>query len=237
MGCRSGAIPCGGASSGGNVLSRSFLPVFAHLDTPALIHSPKTTITITPISALVPIFPMSRDLFAEKVRKPDVHPDPADASHERAEYKDVESHPENSGHKSRHSPTPRRYDRRRHGRLWRAVSGAISRAVHDGQVASVPCGHQSHIRPASRTSRRPWPWPARSIYRPALSCQRARCDQRRITRARQARSQNRDEHEQDEVFGQTHGSVLTRLQPGPGGQSPGVDGCSRRSDWLRGGYP
>jgi hypothetical protein len=54
---------------------------------------------------------------------------------------------------------------------------------------------------------------------PTFSGQRARRDQRCIAGARHAGAQNRDEHEQDDVFGQIHGygaSVIMGSLSAPG---------------------
>src|SRR5208282_3709177 len=96
--------PCGRAASGSNVLSRSLLPGVTPPRHPGpdtqSKHDDHDHADQRPRANFSDVL---RDLFAQKVRKPDVHADPADASDECAEHKDVKPHPENSRHKSRHS--------------------------------------------------------------------------------------------------------------------------------------
>ena len=66
-----------------------------HFATPARIASPMATMTITPSTAFAPAFPILLAISAPKeVRKPDVHPDPADTGDQRAQHEHPEPHPE-----------------------------------------------------------------------------------------------------------------------------------------------
>ena len=152
-----------------------------------------------------------RDLRAQEVRKPDVHSDPADTSDERSQDKYPESHSEDSGHKGWH----------RHG-CHEVIPAENTIALGE----QLPARFLAN-RPGWSSSQRPllipisYPTTEPSIQAtmavastsirlsPAFAGQRARPDQRRITQARDAGPHDRDEHEQDDVFGQAHGCVLS----------------------------
>jgi len=122
-----------------------------------------------------------RDLRAEEVRKPGVHPDKADTGDQRTQHKYVETHPENPRHESRH----------RHGRHEVIMS--------EGPVAFGK-QFQAHFPEPSRVFEQPASLADTDLIssqrtehpgdhsrgehdayvEPAFSRQRARRDQRRI---------------------------------------------------------
>jgi hypothetical protein len=148
------------------------------------------------------------DLLAQEVGKPDVHPDPADAGDDRPEHEQGEPHPEDPGHERRH----------RHGRHEGMTAEGT---VAFGQQFPAPFLDSSRVvehlappAPADLISgdRAQHPGGRRGRDQDAhvelaLSGQRARRDQRRVTGPGYAGSQDHDEREQDDVLGQGHGAA------------------------------